>query len=311
MPETRVNLTRYAWLSIAAAVVTITMKTFAWLITDSVGLLSDAAESIVNLAAAVLALCMLIVAARPPDDNHHFGHDKAEYFSAAVEGVLIFVAAVLIIISAVERMLHPQPLDSLSLGAVIAALASVVNGGVGMILIRSGRKYRSPTLVADGKHLWTDVVTSVGVIIGIILVWLTGWQLLDPIIALLVGVNIIVTGVKLVRDSTQGLMDVTLPAAENAKIAQILAGFSDQDVLFHGLRTRSSARQRFAVVDMLVPGRWTVEQSHNLIEEVEQKLDEAFPGLQMKVHLEPKEDPRAYGDFEVEVPIPPSSDSVN
>lgn len=301
------NLTRYAWLSIAAAVTTITMKTVAWQVTGSVGLLSDAAESIVNLAAAILALCMLSIAARPPDENHQFGHDKAEYFSAAVEGVLIFLAAVLIIISAVGRLLHPRDLESLSIGVVISSLAAVVNGVVGMILIRAGRKHRSPTLVADGKHLWTDVVTSVGVIVAIILVWFTGWLVLDPIVALAVGVNIIVTGVKLVRDSTQGLMDVTLPDEENSTIANILAGFSSKDVLFHGLRTRMSGSQRFAVVDILVPGSWTVRRSHDLIEEVEAALDKALPGIQIQIHLEPIEDPRAYGDFEVEVPIPPGN----
>ena len=280
------------------------MKTVAWRVTGSVGLLSDAAESIVNLAAAMLALLMLSIAAKPPDENHHFGHDKAEYFSAAVEGVLIFIAAVLIIFSAVERLLHPRELDSVSVGVVISVLAAVVNGVVGMILIRAGRKYRSPTLVADGKHLWTDVVTSAGVVVAIILVLLTGWVLLDPIVALIVGANIIITGVRLIRGSTQGLMDITLPEEENTAIANILAGFTSDDVRFHGLRTRLSGSQRFAVVDMLVPGAWTVRRSHDLIEEVQASLEQAFPGIQIQIHLEPIEDPRAYGDFEVEVPIP-------
>ena len=306
MAQTRQNLTRYAWLSIAAAVVTIAMKMVAWQVTGSVGLLSDAAESIVNLAAAMLALWMLSIAAKPPDENHHFGHDKAEYFSAAVEGVLIFIAAVLIIYSAVGRLLHPRELESVSVGVIISALAAVVNGVVGMILIRAGKKHRSPTLVADGKHLWTDVVTSAGVIVAIILVFLTKWTLLDPIVALVVGANIIVTGVRLIRDSTQGLMDVTLPEEENNAIASILAGFTSDDVRFHGLRTRLSGSQRFAVVDMLVPGSWTVQRSHNLIEEVHSALEEAYPGLDIQIHLEPIEDPRAYGDFEVEVPIPDS-----
>ena len=280
------------------------MKVIAWQVTGSVGLLSDAAESVVNLAAAILALCMLSVAARPPDENHHFGHDKAEYFSAAVEGVLIFIAAVLIIISAVDRFFNPQPLGRLSTGVIISSLAAVVNGVVGMILIRAGRKHRSPTLVADGKHLWTDVVTSAGVVVAIILVWITGWVVLDPIIAMAVGVNIIVTGVKLVKDSTQGLMDVTLPDEENKALAQILAEFTNDDVSFHGLRTRSSGSQRFAVVDMLVPGQWSVKRGHDLLEEVGQKISQSFPGIELQIHMEPREDPRAYGDFEVEVPIP-------
>jgi cation diffusion facilitator family transporter len=305
--STRANLRKYAWLSIAAAVATITMKTIAWRVTGSVGLLSDAAESVVNLAAAILALAMLTVAARPPDSGHQFGHDKAEYFSAAVEGILIFVAAVIIIISAADRLMNPRQLESLSVGVIISAVASVINGGVGTILLRAGKAQRSPTLVADGKHLWTDVATSVGVIIGIVLVWVTHWSILDPIIALAVGVNIIVTGIKLVRDSTQGLMDATLPESENTAIADILAGFTNHDVHFHGLRTRLSGSQRFAVVDMLVPGQWTVRRSHDLIENVQQKLDEAFPGIQIQVHLEPKEDPRAYDDFAVEVPVPQPS----
>ena len=305
MVESRSSLKKYAWLSIAAALVTIGMKIFAWRITGSVGLLSDAAESLVNLAAAFLALAMLSVAAKPPDDSHHFGHDKAEYFSAAVEGILIFVAAVLIIIAAIDRLLHPQPLESLSIGVVISAAASVINGLVGTVLVRAGRKNRSPTLVADGKHLWTDVVTSIGVVAAIGLVALTGWTILDPIIALVVGVNITITGFKLIRESTQGLMDSTLPEEENQAIAQILAGFSTADVHFHGLRTRLSGSQRFAIVDILVPGDWTVRRSHDLIEEVEQALEEAFPGIEIQVHLEPKEDPRAYGDYQVEVPIPP------
>lgn len=307
MAEARANLTKYAWLSIAAAVVTISMKTVAWRITGSVGLLSDAAESVVNLVAAFLALGMLSVAARPPDDNHHFGHNKAEYFSAAVEGVLIFVAAVIIVVSAIERLLNPRELESVSIGVVISTLAACVNGVVGMILIRAGRTYRSPTLTADGKHLMTDVVTSVGVVVAIVLVALTGWELLDPIIALVVGANIIFTGVRLVRDSTRGLMDVTLPEAENQTIAEILSQFSDDAVMFHGLRTRQAASQRFATVDMLVPGQWTVRRSHDLIEEVQAKIDAAYPGIQMQVHLEPREDPRAYGDFDVEIPIPPHS----
>ncbi|MDR0284507.1 MAG: cation diffusion facilitator family transporter [Propionibacteriaceae bacterium] len=300
----RKNLTRYAWLSIAAAVVTIGMKTIAWRLTGSVGLLSDAAESVVNLAAAFLALAMLSIAARPPDDNHQFGHDKAEYFSAAVEGVLIFVAAVLIIVSAVDRLLNPQPLESVTIGVVISAAAAAINGTVGVVLIRAGRRHRSPTLVADGRHLWTDVVTSAGVVVAVILVAVTGLTILDPIVALVVGVNIIVTGVRLVRDSTRGLMDITLPEEENQTIAQILADLTSDDVHFHGLRTRLAGSQRFAVVDVLVPGDWTVRRGHDLVEDVQTQVESAFPDIHLQIHLEPKEDPRAYADFPVEIPIP-------
>ncbi|MDR1807082.1 MAG: cation diffusion facilitator family transporter [Propionibacteriaceae bacterium] len=297
-------LTRYAWLSIAAAVVTITLKVVAWRLTDSVGLLSDAAESLVNLAAAILALAMLVIAARPPDDDHHYGHAKAEYFSAMVEGILIFVAAILIIVSAVDRLLHPRDLDQLDVGLVIATAASVVNGVVGTVLIRAGRRYRSVTLVADGKHLWTDVVTSVGVIVGVLLVLATGWTRLDPIVAILVGANIIWTGVKLIRESTGGLMDQTLGDADNQAIAAVLAGHTSEDVMFHGLRTRRSGRLRFTTFDMLVPGDWPVRQGHDLLEEVQHDVEAALPGLHVLIHLEPREDPRAYGDYEVEIPIP-------
>ncbi len=310
MSGNRTNLTKYAWLSIAAAVVTIALKMLAWQLTGSVGLLSDAAESTVNLVAAIMALFMLMVAARPADDNHHFGHHKAEYFSAAVEGFMIFVAAVVIIASAIDRLINPLPLESVGVGAAISSGAAVINGVVGTILIRAGRKYRSITLVADGKHLWTDVVTSIGVVAAIGLIWLTKWEPLDPIIALVVGVNIIITGAKLIKESTEGLMDSTLPEEENTAIAALLSGFSNDTVRFHGLRTRLAGSQRFANVDMLVPGDWSVQRSHDLIEEVVQAVDQAYPGIQMQVHLEPLEDPRAYADFPVEVPIPSNGDQA-
>ena len=301
-----VSLTKFAWLSIAASVATITLKTGAWLITGSVGLLSDAAESVVNLVAAILALLMLRLAAQPPDEHHHFGHAKAEYFSAAVEGVLIFLAAVVIVVSATNRLLHPRPLDNVGLGLGISVVASLVNGGVGFLLIRAGRRHRSITLEADGKHLLTDVVTSVGVLIGVLLVKLTGWDRLDPIVAIAVGVNIIWTGFKLIRQSTGGLMDQTLSAADNQTIAAAIARHADADVLFHGLRTRQSGRLRFVTFDMLVPGDWTVRQGHDRLEEVQQAVCGALPDLQVTIHLEPREDPRSYDDYAVEVSLPPA-----
>lgn len=298
------NLTKFAWLSIVAALSTIVLKVTAWRMTGSVGLLSDAAESLVNLAAAILALAMLTVAAKPPDENHQFGHTKAEYFSAAVEGIMIFIAAAIIIVTAVERLLHPAPLESLGIGIVISTGASVINGLIAMVLLRAGRKYRSPTLVADGKHLWTDVVTSIGVVVGILLVWLTNWGPLDPIVALLVGINIIITGAKLIGESTKALMDSTLSDEENAAIAAILADRTTNEVTFHGLRTRSAGRARFAIFDILVPGSWTVKRGHDLIEDVESEISAAFPEIQLTVHMEPREDPRAYNDFDIEIPIP-------
>jgi cation diffusion facilitator family transporter len=297
-------LTKFAWLSIAAAVVTIGLKTAAWWVTGSVGLLSDATESLVNLAAAVLALFVLRVAARPPDSTHHFGHAKAEYFSAAVEGVMIFIAAVIIVASAVRRLLNPQPLSDLGIGLIVAVAASVVNGVVGVILLRAGRRHRSITLTADGKHLWTDVVTTAGVLIGLGLVTLTGWEWLDPVVAILVGANIIWTGFRLIHGAGGGLMDRTLSAADNQTIAEALAQQTDDDVSFHGLRTRQSGRVRFATVDMLVPGNWTVRQSHDRLEEVQTAVKAVLPDLDVTVHLEPREDPRSYGEYPVEVPIP-------
>ncbi|MDO5287183.1 MAG: cation diffusion facilitator family transporter [Actinomycetia bacterium] len=300
------NLATYAWLSIAAAIATIALKTGAWLLTGSVGLLSDAAESVVNLVAACVALGVLRVAARPADEGHMFGHTKAEFFSAAVEGVMIFVAAVAIMVSAVQRFIHPAPLDNVGIGLGISVVASLINGAVGWLLLRAGRQHRSLTLVADGKHLLTDVVTSAGVLVGVGLVWLTGWERLDPLVAFAVGVNIIVTGWKLVTESTDGLMDSTLSAEENASIVSVLAGRTNDEVVFHGLRTRHAGRQLFATFHALVPGDWSVTRAHDLIEEIEQEIQQALPGIELEIHLEPREDPRAYNDHPVEIPIRPA-----
>ncbi len=304
------SLLKYAWLSIAAAIATIALKAGAWLVTGSVGLLSDAAESVVNLVAACVALLVLRVAARPADEGHMFGHTKAEFFSAAVEGVMIFIAAVLILVTSVQRFIHPAPLDNVGVGLVISVVASVINGLVGVVLLRAGRRHSSLTLVADGKHLLTDVVTSAGVVVGVLLVRLTGWDRLDPIVAFAVGVNIIVTGWKLVAESTEGLMDSTLSPQENAAIVSVLAGRTTDEVIFHGLRTRHAGRQLFATFDTLVPGDWSVARAHDLIEEIECDIRQALPGIELQIHLEPREDPRAYNDHPVEIPIvPPTSGS--
>lgn len=300
----RTDLSRYAYLAVAAAVITIALKTWAWSVTGSVGLLSDAAESVVNLVAAVVALIALRVSAKPPDGDHNYGHTKAEYFSAAIEGVMIFIAAAAIIGSAVGRFLAPQPLENVGLGLAVSAVASVVNGAVGWVLIRAGRRYRSITLTADGKHLWTDVVTSVGVIVGVIAVAISGWTRLDPIIAFAVGVNIIVTGWRLVVQSAGGLMDRTLPAEDNAVIVAVLRRFTTDEVMFHGLRSRVAGPHRFASFDVLVPGSWTVSRGHDLVENVEAAVSAALPDIDLAVHLEPREDPRAYDDHPVEIPIP-------
>ena len=299
----RARLTRYAWLSVAAAVLTIGLKSGAYLLTGSVGLLSDAAESVVNLVAAVVALYVLRIAARPADEQHHFGHAKAEYFSAALEGGMIVVAACFIVYSAVDRFLNPAPLDNLGVGLLISVLASAVNGAVAWVLLKQGRRHRSATLVADGKHLLTDVWTTAGVIVGIGLVALTGWERLDPVIAALVGLNIIVTGYRLLQSSADGLMDAAWPAADNAALADTLAQFSGPTVHFHALRTREAGHQKFAEVHLLVPGEWTVRRGHDLVEDLEAECGRRFPDVRLTVHLEPLEDPRAYGDFPTEIAI--------
>lgn len=291
------NLTRFAWLSIAAAVVTIALKVGAWSLTGSVGLLSDAAESGVNLLAAVVALFALRVAARPADLDHQFGHTKAEYFSAAVEGVMIFVAALFIIYSAVQRFITPVELENVGIGLVISVLASLVNAAVAVVLLRAGRAHRSITLVADGRHLLTDVWTSAGVLVGVLGVAVTGWLRLDPVVAILVGANIVVTGVKLLHESANGLMDRALGDEDVAQVQQVLDTFRSEDVAFHGLRTRAAGRHRFISVHVLVPGSWNVQQGHDLLEDIEAALRGQMDQLSVETHLEPLEDPRAYDDL--------------
>ncbi|MCT1617871.1 cation diffusion facilitator family transporter [Janibacter hoylei] len=303
-PTPRTHLERYAWLSIAAALATITMKTGAWWVTGSVGLLADAAESIVNLVAAVAALVALRVAARAADDNHHFGHSKAEYFSAAIEGAMIFVAASFIIWQSIGRLLDPQPVERAGVGLAISVVASVVNGAVAWVLLRAGRRHRSITLRADGQHLLTDVWTSVGVVVGVLLVVLTGLDWLDPIVALLVGANIIWTGWRLVSESGRGLMDEALDPQVNARIADALARHRTDEVDIHGLRTRGAGHLSFADMHVLVPGAWSVRRAHDTVEEIEHALAEEFDDLTVTIHIEPREDPRAYDDFgDYEVPI--------
>ena len=292
-----VDLTRFAWLSIAAALITIGLKGAAWWVTDSVGLLSDAAESTVNLVAAIVALMALRVAIRPPNRKHNYGHSKAEYFSAAVEGLMIFVAAAVILWASIQRFLDPAPLENVGVGLVISVVASVVNGTVAWVLMRAGKKHRSITLTADGKHLLTDVWTSVGVVVGVALVWLTGWERLDPVVGFIVGVNILVTGWGLIRSSTAGLMDVSLPAEDNDKIREIVDGFTSSDVQFHAFRTREAGHRRFMEMHLLVPGEWTVKRGHDLAEDITDALLATYPDLRVSLHLEPIEDPRSYEDI--------------
>jgi len=291
------SLAKFAWLSIAAAVVTIALKTGAYFLTGSVGLLSDAAESVVNLVAAVIALVALTIAARPADDTHHYGHGKAEYFSAAIEGLMIFVAAGVIIWSAIPRLIHPVELENLGVGLAISLLATAVNGVVGLLLIRVGRRERSATLTADGKHLMTDVWTSAGVLVGVLMVAVTGWLRLDPIVAIAVAINILVVGGKLVWHSSSALLDAALPAADIDGVRAVLDRHRTDDVGFHGLQTRESGRQRFVSFHVLVPGAWSVQQAHDLAEVVEADVLALLDGAHVTTHIEPREDERSYRDY--------------
>lgn len=304
--HTPTDLTRFAWLSIAAAIATIALKGGAWAMTGSVGLLSDAAESTVNLVAAVVALIALKIAAQPATERFLYGRAKAEYFSAAVEGTMIFVAAAVILVTAVQRFVRPEPLENVGWGLGISVIASVLNGAVAMVLLRAGRRHRSITLKADGKHLLTDVWTSVGVILGVGLVWLTGWERLDPIVAFAVGVNIIVTGVGLVSESVSGLLDKSLGEEDHEVITGILRRRADGEdpVAFHGLQTREAGQQKFMNVHVLVPDDWTVKRGHDYIESLEHELTDALPELVVLTHLEPISDPASYDDIpDAHVPI--------
>ena len=292
------DLRKYAWLAIATAVLTVLLKGSAWAITGSVGLLSDAAESMVNLVAAIVGLGSLTIAARPADDNHHFGHGKAEYFSAALEGIMVFVAAASIIYLGIERLLNPRPLESLGIGLAISMVAAVANGIVGRILIGVGTRHRSITLRADGKHLMTDVYTSVGVVAGLGLAWITGWNWMDPVVAILVGVNILVTGYRLISESTAGLMDVSLSPEDNARIHAILDAHVEKGrIEFHAVRTRESGALQFMEMHMLVPGAWTVLRGHDAMEDLIEEIVAEFPAMRVTGHLEPVSDPRSYEDM--------------
>lgn len=298
------SLTRYAWLSIATAIATIGLKGVAWKMTGSVGLLSDAIESVVNLAGALMALWMLTLAALPADDNHAYGHGKAEYFSSAFEGFLILLAAASIAYSAVERILTPQPIDAIGVGLLVSAVASVLNLVTARVLLRAGKQHHSITLEADAHHLLTDVWTSVGVILGVGLVALTGWFWLDPVVALLVAANIVWTGYQLMSRSAAGLMDVSLPAKDLEKIETLLAGYREQGIDFHALRTRQAGGRSFMTMHILVPGQWTVQYGHDWAERIENDIRTALPFIHITTHVEPLEDPASMNDQALDIPPP-------
>ncbi|MBI1282821.1 MAG: cation diffusion facilitator family transporter [Thiobacillus sp.] len=290
------SLKRYAWLSIAAALATILLKGWAWWITGSVGLLSDALESFVNLAGAMMALAMLSLAAMPEDDNHQHGHGKAEYFSSAFEGLLILIAAILIGYAAIERLRNPQALEAVGIGLVVSGIASLINLATSRILMDVGRKYKSITLEADAHHLMTDVVTSAGVIAAVGLVWLTGWLWLDPVIALGVALNIVWTGWQLLHRSAAGLMDVSIPEEEISAIENVLDGYRQQGLKFHALRTRQAGTRAFISLHVLVPGAWSVQRGHDWSERIEADIRQAVVNAHITTHLEPLEDPVSLAD---------------
>ena len=293
---TRRSLTRYAWLSIAAAVTTIALKALAYWLTGSVGLLSDALESLVNLVGGLMALSMLTIAARPADEDHAYGHGKAEYFSSGVEGALILVAAISIAAAAINRLLHPSALSEVGLGLAVSAISSALNLAVALLLLRVGRLEHSITLEANAHHLLTDVWTSVGVLIGVAGVVFTGWLWLDPVVAMLVAANILWTGTRIVWKSISGLMDPALPPEDLATIHAVLDRFRGDDVQFHALRTRQAGALRFVSVHVLVPGAWTVHEGHELVERIETEIAEALPNSHVFTHLESLDDPASWED---------------
>jgi cation diffusion facilitator family transporter len=294
------TLYRFAWISIAAAIATIVLKLAAWWVTDSVGFLSDALESIVNLVGSVVALIALIIARREPDEEHEYGHAKVEYFSSGIEGTLILIAALAIIATAVPRLIDPQPVDSTWLGISISIVASIINLIAWRLLLVAGRQYGSVALEADAHHLMADVITTAGVIFGVALIALTGWNILDPIIALLVAVNVIRVGYVLLNRSAHGLMDTSLPPDEVQRIDAVLDRYClSEGIQAHALRTRQAGQRRFGSVHILVPGDWTVDRGHRLVERIEQDVRAELPGIMIVTHLESLDDPQSFDDREL------------
>jgi cation diffusion facilitator family transporter len=286
----------YTLLSVAAALATIGLKTMAWRLTGSVGLLSDALESGVNLVAALVAFWALTLAARPADADHHYGYSKAEYFSSGLESALIVMAASAIVVTAGERLLHPEPLGPVDLGLTLSLVATAINGAVARVLLRAGHRLDSITLRADAHHLLTDVWTSLGVVVGVALAKLSGWPVLDPLIAMAVGLQIILTGWRLLRETAAGLLDRALPSDDMATLRTLLEAHRSEGVAFHALRTRRAGSRRFVSLHVLVPGAWSVREGHDLCERIEAEISAALPRCHPFTHLEPLEDPRAWDD---------------
>ncbi len=287
---------KYAFLSLGAAIATIALKLVAYWLTDSVGLLSDALESVVNLVAAVVAIWALTVASRPPDDEHAYGHSKAEYFSSGAESVMILIAAIGIGYTASQRLFDPQPLENVWIGVLVSIVAAALNGGVALVLLRAGSQLNSISLRADAHHLLTDVWTSVGVVVGVILVSLTGWLVLDSLIAIAVALNIVWAGWRLLRDTGNGLLDAAWPAKDQGRIDAVLAPYREQGIEFHAIRTRMAGQRRFVSLHVLVPGEWSIQRGHALCEEIEGKLRGLMAHVTVFTHLEPLNDAVSWED---------------
>lgn len=290
--------TFYAWLSLATSIVTIILKFMAYYLTGSVGLLSDAVEALVNIAAALVALGVLTYAQAGPDREHNFGHEKAQYFSSGIEGALIFVASAGIVWSAIPRLLHPQPIEQVGLGLVLSVLAGLANVWCAWVMLRAARAHRSITLEADARHLLTDVWTTAGVLTGVVLVQWTGWLRLDAIVALAVAIQILWTGWHLMARSFEGLMDRAVPDADREAIVAVLDELRHQGADYHALRTRMAGAKSFVDVHVLLPGGMTIQEGHDLVERLENDIRSRLPHVEVLTHLEPLEDPKSWDDPE-------------
>jgi cation diffusion facilitator family transporter len=304
----RSTLKRFAWLSLGVAFLSILLKLAAYLLTGSVGLLSDALEGVVNIFGGLMALAMINLAEKPADDEHAFGHTKAEYFSSAVEGLLICIASVSIMYTAVERIINPQPVEQLGIGLAVSVAASLLNLGVALILARAARQHNSITLKANSQHLMTDVWTSLGVVVAVGMVSVTGWQILDPLIAIAVALNIIISGVRIIRESAQGLLDTAIPTDDLEAVAEIFKQ-AEEGIIFHALRSRMSGMRKFISFHVLVPGEWTVEKAHLYAETIESAIREKIRNVTVFTHIEPNNDPRSWHDIELDYHTPPEDAS--
>ncbi|PIY94737.1 MAG: cation-efflux pump [Candidatus Levybacteria bacterium CG_4_10_14_0_8_um_filter_35_23] len=293
------SLSYFVWVSIAAAIITISLKTAAFFLTGSVGLLSDALESVINLVAAVVALFAIKISQKPPDEDHTYGHFKAEYFSSIIEGILIFLAAITIGYTAILRLIHPQPIEQAFFGILISFLAAGINLVVGLKLLKAGKKHNSIVLEADAHHLFTDVWTSGGVILGVIVVAITQINILDPIVALFVAANIIYTGYVLIKRSSLGFMDTAIDKKDVANIKQILKKYSNKDVKFHSLRTRQAATKKFMSVHILVPEKWSMQKSHQLVKDMEKDIEQSVFNITVLTRLETIENSEIHDEFDI------------